>query len=309
MVIDQRNAGASVTPTDTSYTLDRYTARLSQASKYTVQQSTTVPSGFANSFKVTSSAATSVGTSDFFLIGQYLEGYNIADLNWGATAASAGQTAKPITISFQVYSSLTGTFGGVLQNNTRDRAYPFTYTISSANTWTSISVTIPGDTSGTWATDSSIGIRLCFGLGVGSTYTATATGAWQATGVIFSASGCVNVVSTSGATWYITGVQLEAGTTASPFEYRQYGTELILCQRYYELCVSGGGSRSTDNYGVLVGIYKVSKRTSSVTNTVLTGSAITAYYQGPNTEGWVGYTPSIGASGAFYLTYSASAEL
>jgi hypothetical protein len=238
MVIDQRNAGASVTAVDNGYTLDRYITRSSQASKFTVQQTSTAPSGFTNSLKVTSSAATTVGSSDFYLVGQYIEGYNIADLGWGTASA------KTVTLSFQVYSSLTGTFGGVLQNNTRDRAYPFTYTISSANTWTSISITIVGDTTGTWATDNNLGIRINWGLGVGSTYTATATGAWQATGVLFGASGCVNVVSTSGATFYITGVQLEKGSTATSFDYRPYGTELQLCQRYFWRMngVSGGNA-------------------------------------------------------------------
>ena len=224
MVISQR--GTSFTPADGDYTLDRYLVKVSQSSKLTVAQSTTAPSGFSNSYKVTSSAATTVGTSDYFAVGQYIEGFNVADLNWGSA------NAKTVTLSFQVYSSLTGTFGGVLQNNTRDRGYPFTYTISSANTWTSISVTIAGDTSGTWVNDSGLGIRIVWGLGVGSTYTATATGAWQATGVLFSASGCVNVVSTSGATFYITGVQLEKGSTATSFDYRPYTTELQLCQRY-----------------------------------------------------------------------------
>jgi len=243
MVISQRNGTSTVTPADGDYTLDRYLVKVSQSSKLTVAQSTTAPSGFSNSYKVTSSAATTVGTSDYFAVGQYIEGFNVADLNWGSA------NAKTVTLSFQVYSSLTGTFGGVLQNNTRDRGYPFTYTISSANTWTSISVTIAGDTSGTWVNDSGLGIRIVWGLGVGSTYTATATGAWQATGVLFGASGCVNVVSTNGATFYITGVQLEKGSTATSFDYRPYGTELQLCQRYYQALnvTSDLAPRSTTN--------------------------------------------------------------
>jgi hypothetical protein len=227
MVIDQRNAGASVTPTNGQYTLDRWNANLSQSSKYTVQQnagSVTPPAGFTKYLGVTSSSAYSVTSTDYFFLEQVIEGFNIADLAWGTASASA------VTLSFQVYSSLTGTFGGVLANSAQNRNYPFSYTVTSANTWTQISVTIAGDTSGTWLTTNAEGIRLRFGLGVGSTKSGTA-GAWSAT-QYFSATGATSVVGTSGATFYITGVQLEAGTTASPFEYRQYGTELALCRRY-----------------------------------------------------------------------------
>jgi hypothetical protein len=242
MVIDQRNAGASVTNTAGAvYTVDRWAVQASQASKLTAQQSTTVPVGFANSLKITSSSAYSLGASDYFILSQGIEGFNIADLNWGSS------NAKPITLSFQVYSSLTGTFGGTV-NNGGARSYPFSYTISSASTWTTISITIAGDTSGTWATNNTAGIYVYFGLGVGSTYSTTA-GAWAA-GNYLSATGATSVVGTNGATFYITGVQLEAGTTASPFEYRQYGTELYLCQRYYaKLGANASGSSSYQAYG------------------------------------------------------------
>jgi hypothetical protein len=228
MVIDQRNAGASVTPTDGQYTLDRWQANQSVASKYSVQQNAgavTAPAGFTNYLGVTSLSAYSVVSSNYFTIQQSIEGYNIADLAWGTA------NAKTVTLSFQVYSSLTGTFGGSLSNSAQSRNYPFTYTISSANTWTSISVTIAGDTSGTWLTTNGIGIRLNIGLGVGPTYSGTA-GAWTATAAL-SVTGATSVVGTNGATFYITGVQLEKGSTATSFDYRPYGTELALCQRYY----------------------------------------------------------------------------
>jgi hypothetical protein len=250
-VIDQRNAGASVTPTNGQYTLDRWNANLSQSSKYTVQQnagSVTPPAGFTKYLGVTSSSAYSVTSTDYFFLEQVIEGFNIADLAWGTASASA------VTLSFQVYSSLTGTFGGVLANSAQNRNYPFSYTVTSANTWTTASVTIAGDTSGTWLTTNAEGIRVRFGLGVGSTKSGTA-GAWSATQT-FSSTGAVSVVGTSGATFYITGVQLEAGTTASPFEYRQYGTELALCQRYYQksynyATVPGASITSTYSQGVV----------------------------------------------------------
>ena len=228
MVIDQRNSGASLTPTvDNTYTVDRWAARLSQASKYSVQQnagSVTLPVGYSNYLGVTSLSAYSVATGDYFLLQQRIEGYNISDLAWGTAAA------KSVTLSFLVYSSLTGSFGGSIQNSTATRSYPFSYTVSAANTWTAIAVTITGDTAGTWLTNNGIGLNLSFNLGTGATYSGTA-GAWAATNYV-STTGSVSVVGTSGSTFYITGVQLEKAGTATPFEYRPYGTELALCQRY-----------------------------------------------------------------------------
>jgi ribosome biogenesis protein Tsr3 len=227
MRIDQRNAGASVTPTASAYVLDRYRATMSQASKYSVQQSSTAPSGFVNSLLVTSASAYSLSSTDAFTVEQYVEGLNIADLGWGTASA------QTVTLSFWVRSSLTGTFGGALKNSAQDRCYPYSYTINSANTWEQKTVTIAGDTTGTWLTTNGIGIRVGFNLGTGATYQATA-GAWTGTSFISAPTGATSVVSTNGATFYITGVQLEIGTTATPFERRLYNQELANCQRYYE---------------------------------------------------------------------------
>ena len=238
MVIDQRNAGASVTPSNAAYVLDRWRCYLSQASKYSVQQnagSVTPPAGFINYLGVTSLSAYSVGASEIFGIQQFIEGFNTADLAWGTA------NAQSVTLSFKVYSSLTGTFGGVLQNDGQNRSYPFTYTISSANTWTTISITVAGDTSGTWLTNNGRGVTVWFSLGTGATYSGTA-GAWSGS-AYFSATGATSVVGTNGATFYITGVQLEKGSTATSFDYRDYGRELIMCQRYcYKIATSGGYS-------------------------------------------------------------------
>jgi hypothetical protein len=228
MVFDQRNAGASVTPTTTGFTLDRWQATVSTSSKFSVQQnagSVTPPVGFKNYLGCTSLSAYSVGSSDYFMMRQAIEGFNTSDFAWGTASAS------PITISFWVRSSLTGTFGGAIENNASNRSYPFSYTVSAANTWEQKSITIAGDTTGTWATDNSIGLMVAFTLGAGSTYSGTA-GSWSSTRY-FSATGATSVVGTNGATFYITGVQLEAGSVATPFEHRQYGQELALCQRYY----------------------------------------------------------------------------
>jgi len=227
MRIDQRNAGAAVTPVHDGYTLDRYKWVLSQSAKLTNQQdsSANTVAGFTSSLKVTSSSSYSVGSSDYFSVEQDIEGNNVGDLRWGTA------NARPITISFFVRSSLTGTFGGSVRNSSGGRSYPFSYTISAADTWEQKFVTIAGDTSGTWLTDTGIGIRINFGLGVGSTYSGTA-GAWNSSNHI-STTGAVSVVGTNAATWYLTGLQLEEGSVPTPFEYRQYGTELALAQRYY----------------------------------------------------------------------------
>ena len=226
MVIDQRNAGASVTPTSGAFTVDRWQFSLSQASKLTAQQSSTTPVGFTKSLLVTSSSAYTVGSTEVFGLLQPIEGLNMTDVGFGAASAST------LTLSFWVRSSLTGTFGGVLTNYANDRSYPFSYTISAANTFEQKTVTITGDTSGTWLTTHSGWGQVWFGLGVGSSKSTTAS-AWAA-GAYYAPTGATSVVGTNGATFYITGVQLEKGSTATSFDYRPYGTELALCQRYYQ---------------------------------------------------------------------------
>jgi len=229
MVIDQRNGGAATANTINGYTIDRWVVNQSVTGKLIAQQnagSVTPPAGFTNYLGVTSQSSYSVLTSDFYAIGQVIEGFNVADLGWGTANAAT------VTLSFWVRSSLTGTFGGAIQNSAQSRSYPFTYTISSANTWEKETITIPGDTSGTWLTNNSAGLRLFIGLGAGSTYSGTA-GSWSANN-FWSATGAVSVVGTNGATFYITGVQLERNTTATPFEWIPYGTELALCYRYYQ---------------------------------------------------------------------------
>lgn len=229
MDIDQRNNGAAVTITSTvsnTYTLDRWAGFGLQASKFSIQQSTVAPAGFVNSLLVTSLTAYAVLAGDIFGVSQAIEGLNVSDLAWGTA------NAQPITISFWVRSSLTGTFSGNLLNSAGNRSYVFSYTISVANTYEYKTITIPGDTTGTWLTTNGIGIRLGFNLGSGTTFSTTA-GSWAA-GSFTAATGSVSVVGTSGATLYITGVQLEKGSTATPFEFRNYGQELALCQRYYE---------------------------------------------------------------------------
>jgi hypothetical protein len=229
MRIDQRNAGVSSLAANATYYLDRWVFLSSQNNKFNIGQnlgSATPPTGFTNYLGLNVASAVSVASGDYFSVAQKIEGFNVADLGWGTA------NAKTVTLSFQVYSSLVGTFGGVFRNSSNARAYPFTYIIppESANTWTSISVTVVGDATGTWNTNSSSSIEIWWNLGAGSTFSTTA-GAWAA-GNFTAPTGATSVVGTSGATFYITGVQLEEGTVATPFEHRPYGTELALCQRY-----------------------------------------------------------------------------
>jgi len=230
MVIDQRNAGASVSGTSAVYTLDRWTVQNnSGAARFNVQQnagSVTPPAGYTYYLGVTSTSAYTVASTDVIGIQQFIEGYNIADLAWGTASAS------PVAFSFWVRSSLTGTFGGsLIEANAGTAFYPFTYTISAANTWEQKTVTIAGPTIGTWNSTNARGIQVLFNLGTGATYIGAA-GSWTANSY-YAATGATNFVATNGATFYITGVQLEKGSTATSFDYRPYGTELQLCQRYY----------------------------------------------------------------------------
>lgn len=270
MRIDQRNAGASVTPTTAgTYTLDRWVVGITQSSKFSVQQSAVAPTGFANSLLLTSLSAYSVGAADTFFVQQYIEGFNTADFMFGTASAQA------VSLSFWVRSSLTGTFGGSIGNASANYAYPFTYSISAANTWEQKTISIPGAVAGTWVgSTNGRGMRVLFSLGSGANFSGTAN-TWQVAGAsneLYAPTGATSVVGTNGATLYITGVQLEA-ETATPFERRPIGTELALCQRYYErlggpggdlykfICASVDASTTSSSF---VFPYRVEKRTANV---------------------------------------------
>ena len=291
MVIDQRNAGAVHTPTSTLYCVDRWHVAMSQNSKFTAQQNAgavTPPAGFVNYQGITSSSAYAVGASDYFVLRQAIEGNNVSDLDFGTA------NAKTITVSFWVRSSLTGAFGGALYNYNGTRSYLFSYTINVANTWEYKTITIPGDTTGTWAATTGAGLYVSFSFGAGSTYNSPAN-AW-AGGFYTQPSGSTSVVGTSGATWYVTGVQLEKGSTATSFDYRPYGTELLLCQRYYEEQSYQGGNMmltvnqaysTTATFGSF--FYKVKKRTAPTVSA--SGTTIAALNASASSAGGaIGFT-------------------
>lgn len=235
MRVDQRNSGASLTiSTANPYTVDRWRAPASQASKYTVQQQSIGSPQSCDGHRYTLACSTASvvtpGASDYFGINQFVEGYNISDLLWGTSAA------KPVTLSFWIFCGLTGSFGGAIRTgDSSNYSYPFTYTINSANTWEYKRITIPGPTAGTWNTTNGQGLDVWFSLGTGSTFSGTAN-TWAAANYV-NATGTVNLISTasaSGGNWYITGVQLEPGTVETPFEHRGYGDELQKCLRYFQ---------------------------------------------------------------------------
>jgi hypothetical protein len=306
MVIAQRGTAAVTSSSGAQFPVDRFFIIKDTATTavMTAQQDSSAPAGFINSVKITTTTAQAVlAATDYHRFAQQIEGFNAADLGWGTA------NAQSVTLSFWVRSSLTGTFGGSLGNSAWNRTYPFTYTISAANTWEQKTVTIPGDTSGTWLSNNGIGLRVDFGLGVGTTYSGTAS-AW-AGALYISATGATNVSGTLNATWYITGVQLEKGSTATSFDYRPYGTELQLCQRYYE---TGGATYFSGQVsGSVLGVsYKVTKRAAA------TLAATGTFYAGAEATG-----RNLGSGGtqvtqAFYFestsnwaggTWTASAEL
>jgi hypothetical protein len=313
MRIDQRNAGASVTQlASVVYGVDRWYTFGTVTSKFTAQQnagSVTPPEGFTNYWGITSSSSYTPGTSEQFIIAQGIEGYNIADLNYGTASA------KTITLSFWVRSSLSGTFAGGLGNSANNRSYSFNYTISAANTWEQKTVTIAGDTTGTWDSTNGAGIYVNFSMGTGSTFQSTAN-TWVA-GNFKNVSGSVNVVGTNGATWYVTGVQLEQNTSATPFERRLYGQELINCQRYYEQIVIGNmqipnGSGSAMINPISFHVQKRASPTMATITAATTNGAATVQLNGVSVNNFGLQFINSSTTNNFFTNepvYSASVEL
>jgi hypothetical protein len=344
MRIDQRNAGASVTITATSasqYVLDRFYLRAESAagSKVSVRQmngvdsaasnyeSGSTPAGFSNSQKITSLSAYTLGSSEHFGTTQAIEGFNVADLGWGTASAST------VTLSFWVRSSLTGTFGGHFTNSAVNRCFVFSYTINAANTWEYKTITVTGDTSGTWLTNNGIGLYMSFSVAAGSS-TTTAAGTWSST-FNRSVTGQTSLVGTNGATFYITGVQLEQNTTATPFERRLYNQELANCQRYFAKTFpqSVAVAQNSGDFNSLYTIAQVNNLSFSVTwkfpVTMRANPTVTTYSPNAANANWspnattptaavatasqeltvINGTTSTTAGNGYYIHASASIEL
>jgi len=250
MRIAQRTTSALTVDNDEDFPVDRTNVRCNRSGlSATSQQSSTAPTGFNNSIYINVTTGASASSTDRGYILQKIEGYNVADLMFGTA------NATPMTFSFWVRSSLTGTFSGAFQNNAQNRSYVFTYTISSANTWEKKTISLTADTTGTWDSTSSAGLFVQLDLGMGSSLQSGTTGSWIS-GDYRGATGAVAVFANSGATFYTTGWQLEKGSTATSFDYRPYGTELSLCQRYYQVSTSGiGWSNSTTISTVMLSLF------------------------------------------------------
>ena len=307
MRIDQRNNGSVVTTAaGYQYPVDRWRSYDGTTGGWSVQRVADAPVGFTSSFRLTVTTAQSSFTSGELgvLCEQAIEGNNISDLSFGTASA------KTITISFWVKSSITGTFAFTVFNNNGasiDLTYPTTYAIRSANTWEYKTITIAGDTAGTWQTETGTGMYVAIeGSGASDQFGTANT--WNA-GAKFLAPGIVNLFATNGATWQVTGVQLEAGTVATPFERRSIGQELALCQRYYQHQVPTWGTpRSSDNYIHSMGFFKVTMRISPVLTQAYNTYGQTIVIQTSNADYYVtGASASAGSS--LNAGYNANAEL
>jgi len=269
-LISQRY-GATLQSNLNNYVTDRW-AVYNGISTVSTGQTTTAPAGFTNSLYVTTTTAGSMPVGNTYNIAQCIEANNVTDLGYGTSSAST------VTLSFWVRSSLTGTFAISINNGAPNispaptRSYITTYTISTANTWEQKTITIAGDQSGTWNTSGNgIGITVCFDLGSGTNYATATTNTWQ-TGNYLRSSSSTNFNLTTGATFYITGVQLEKGSTATSFDYRPYGTELVLCQRYYEVVNATLGAYVDNGALDNVRFYIAFKVTKRANPTVTSGS-------------------------------------
>lgn len=312
MRIDQRNNGAAVTSAGLtaagqSYFIDRWRQDTTNNASFTYQQnagSVTPPVGFTNYLGATSTAAYSPGSNTTHRIGQVIEGLNVADLAWGTTNAQA------VTLSFWARSSLTGTHSGSISNNGGSRAYVYSFAVNSANTWEYKTVTIPGDTTGTWLKNNGSGLIVGFNLGTGTgTFGTTTANAWQA-GNFVGLTNAVQVSATNGATFYITGVQLEAGSVATPFEFRDYGREEQMCLRYLPVA---SGQNSINSYfatGLNAGAnsfalypFKVTPRVPPTGITVSSPSHF-GLYNGVAAFSASGVTFNTGSNDACFLTFT-----
>jgi hypothetical protein len=311
MVVDQRNAGASVTAnTSPVFPVDRFYCDANANGVFTAQRSTTAPTGFTNSVILTvTTARTSIAASDVYAIRQQIEGFNTADLGWGTASAQS------VTLSFWVRSSITGTYAVAFFNSAFNRSYVATYTVNAANTFEQKTITIAGDTTGTWLTDNGIGLSVLWDLGSGSNYNGTA-GSWAAVGRIRT-SATTNWISTNGATFYITGVQLEVGTKATPYEMQIYSDQLAQCQRYYWKSAQDGYSTTqkmllpnTGNTARFVTFpFPVQMRSNPTVSATVSSGTASDYGTNRNIFGFQAYSLANDSINVDISAMTASAEL
>lgn len=231
MRLDQFNSGAAVANSG-NYFIDMWADGYNGSGRYTAQRVSEAPSGFVFSAKHTVTTAVTPASGDWYQLYTGIEGANIADAGWGTASA------VPVTVSFWVRSSIAGLYSFRICNGAVNRSYVATYTINATNTWEYKTITIPGDTTGTWPSGTDCAMYVVWDQGSGTTMEAASANTWYA-GNYYRVAGTVRLISTNGATFNLTGVQLEIGTAATPFEERFIGLELGLCERYYQICEGG----------------------------------------------------------------------
>jgi hypothetical protein len=309
MRIDQRNNGTAGSAN--GYTVDRWQYVGAQASKGTWGRDVSNLSSFPYRLGFASSSAYASLAADYFFFVQSIEADMVSDFAWGTASA------QQVTLSFWVNCTLTGTFSGALSNYAGTRCYPFTYSIPVASTWTRIVITISGDLSGTWVMSGNAGsISLSFDLGCGSGRRGPA-GVWATTAAANSylgATGSVSVVATNSALFQVTGVKLEIGSVATPYNRQSLAKSLVDCQRYYQvgsfkLDLYAAGGQATGSYQSFPVTMRAAPTVTPTFTTQTNGSGGAVIVQGAN--GIEIYSVAIATTGIVSLTgtFTASAEL
>ena len=281
MQISQRQTSESgISASNTVRVLDRFQVRINSTGTWTVSQSTQSPPGFANSMRwQCTTADASPGASDFMYMAHRFEGLNVQDLAKGTSSA------KPVTVSFWVRSTVTGSYSFRLVDNQNNRQIGQNYTVNQADTWEHKTMTFAGDTTGALTNDNSNRLSMMWWLAVGSDRTSGAIPtSWETMSTADEAAGqTANIASSTSNNFFITGIQLEVGRNATEFEHRSYGEELALCQRYYQKKRIGYGRVAhfrTDTILVFAADLPVELRTSASSITQDTGLNNWAYRDG-----------------------------
>ena len=230
MIVSQRGTGTlTVSNSGQNYQVDMYRGRANGGGQFSIQQVIDAPSGTGlyNSLKLqVTTADTSIGNTDYYEVIQYIEGSSLLPTEYG------GSGAKTCTLSFYVKSNVTGTHTGAIGNEGNNRGFGFNYTINSANTWERKTITIPGDTTGTWNKNNSVGAKIIFSLGIGANFATANVSTWEARETMGTDDG-QNLIASTSNNLYLTGIQFEVGNIATTFEHRSIGDELLRCKRYY----------------------------------------------------------------------------
>jgi len=283
MSIAQRGTSSTGITSAGYYTVDRYRLGISNLGGWTIAQSTVVPTGqgFAKSLKMDCTTAdASPASGDECAINIRLEGQNLQSIKKGTS------NAQSLTLSFWVRSAITGTFIAELDDRDNTRSCSQSYTISSADTWEKKTLTFPADTTGTFDNDNARSLQLNFWLGAGTDFTSgTLATAWESRTSANRAVGQVNLASSTGQDWYITGVQLEVGTTASDFEFLPFDVNLQRCQRYYQALVQRASATQDTGYSNNnIGIQLPTVMRADPTTTVLGGALIGHHNNAPSVQ-------------------------